>query len=279
MKLLVDVANTYARARHAMPELATSHGRPTGGLWGFVRTVDGIRKRYDLQPEDVWLANEGGGRQVRQKLFDGYKADRTPGTIWLPKDYEELMWWSIAYGAHWVSAANAEADDVIFHLASDDPNVTDVIVSRDHDFWPLLATNNIIVDGPSAPPLTRHGFESKHGYDPGLHHKLLWLTGDATDNIAQAVPRVGEVTALKLWRECDWDVLQLLQHPKVAPHKDKVIRNESLVEPMEIDHLHELDREEMGKKDAIALYFWYERFEMTSMMKQLDEELAAGTWR
>src|SRR5258708_34294317 len=75
MRLLVDVSNVYARSRHAMPELKTSAGRPTGGLWGFVRTVDGVRKRFGMEPEDVWLCNEGGGKGARQAVFRGYKAD------------------------------------------------------------------------------------------------------------------------------------------------------------------------------------------------------------
>jgi 5'-3' exonuclease len=271
-RVLVDFANLYVRCRYSIGDKVTDkHGRPTGAMYGFVKTIEGLVKRFDIEPSQIYIAQESGGSARRRKVFDGYKSDRTSEPLFLAGDHKELFFWSIAFGARWVSAPNTEADDVIAHLAKAGNSC---IYSRDHDFWPLLSHNNFMLDTPNGQAFDRSAFIDKHGYDPIEHRKLLWLTGDPSDAIPQAISRCGEATALKIWRECDWDIIRLAQHPKVHADPEtwsKILRNRELVDPIPLASTDLIypDPDNGGKSDA-GLWAWYERFDMMTLANAVD---------
>lgn len=260
---MVDVFNSYARARFAMPEI--SHGGlPTGGLFGFVRTVDGVANSFSISPEHVHLCLEGGSH-VRRHIFNDYKSGRRKDSLWLEGDMARLMEWCRHYGASWNLAPYREADDLIAHYAGRALDGA-TILSRDHDFHTLLDDDRpvFISDSPGK-KFTRWDFVKKHGYEP-RHHKLLgYLMGDPSDAVPQALPRCGPGTALKIARACDFDYATMLEHPKVKPHVDDVKRNKALIDWWEVGEVYS----SQAPRDADSLTGWYLKHGMVSMARKV----------
>ena len=73
--LLVDGSSYLYRAYHALPDLRTSSGEPTGALRGFISMLHVLRQQ--VQAEHIACVFDAKGRTFRDDLFSEYKANRT----------------------------------------------------------------------------------------------------------------------------------------------------------------------------------------------------------
>ena len=74
--VLVDGSSYLYRAFHALPDLRTSRGEPTGALRGVVSMLRRIAE--DEKPDYFAVVFDAPGRTFRDDWYPEYKANRTP---------------------------------------------------------------------------------------------------------------------------------------------------------------------------------------------------------
>ena len=73
--LLVDGSSYLYRAYHALPDLRTSGGEPTGALRGFISMLHVLRQQ--VEAGHIACVFDAKGKTFRDDLFSEYKANRT----------------------------------------------------------------------------------------------------------------------------------------------------------------------------------------------------------
>ena len=109
--LLVDGSGYLYRAFHAMPDLRTSAGEPTGAIRGFIAMLRLLAEQSPAEYRACVL--DAKGKTFRDDLFAEYKANRTAmpedlayqiGPI---RDAVQALGWPL------LEIPGVEADDVI----------------------------------------------------------------------------------------------------------------------------------------------------------------------
>ncbi len=208
--ILVDTANTFFRARHAIQGDADIKL----GM-AFHITFNSIKKAWqDFKGEHVIFALEG--RSWRKDYYEPYKRNRQEARdAKTPKEQEEdkLFWEAFDEFKTFVSEKTnctvlhnpqLEADDLIAGFIQAHPLDNHVIISSDSDFAQLIAPNVKQYNGISEVLTTHEGYFDLKG-KPVIDKKTSqpksapnpeWLLfekcmrGDTTDNIFSAYPGV-----------------------------------------------------------------------------------------
>jgi DNA polymerase-1 len=210
--LLVDGFNLAYRCFHALPELTSSKGFPTGALHGWVKS---LWKLIDLEHPDATLVFfDLGESEERVALHAAYKAQRKPMPEALCRQIDPIKALTRAMGLAGIEQQGVESDDLLaseaVKLARDGHDV--VIVSSDKDFAQIVdAKIKIMLPPPSANPklgwrlLDAAGVQEKFGVPPAQIAHYLALVGDTSDNIP-GLDGVGPKTAAKWLAECGGSV-------------------------------------------------------------------------
>jgi len=199
--LLVDGSGYLYRAFHAMPDLRTSAGLPTGAIRGFIGMLRVLEQ--DLPAPYRACVFDAKGKTFRDELFPDYKANRPSMPDDLAAQIEPIHEAVRAMGWPLIELAGVEADDVIGTLArrAEAEGMETVIVTADKDLAQLVNDHVILVDTMSrdgGPPrrLDRAGVIARFGVPPERIVDYLTLVGDAVDNVP-GVDKVGPKTAAK----------------------------------------------------------------------------------
>src|SRR5512139_270197 len=113
--VLVDGSSYLYRAFHALPDLRTSRGEPTGALRGVVSMLRRIAE--DEKPDYFAVVFDAPGRTFRDDWYPEYKAHRPPMPDDLVRQLEPLQQLVRANGWPLLVVDGVEADDVIGTLA------------------------------------------------------------------------------------------------------------------------------------------------------------------
>jgi 5'-3' exonuclease len=206
MLMLVDAANLYFRAFHALPESITApDGRPVNAIRGYLdMTASLIDKRRPTR--HVACLDASWRPAFRVKLIPSYKAHRVakdggedvPDALvpQVPLLLEVLA----AVGLASAGAVGFEADDVIATLADRDTDTVEV-VSGDRDLL-AVATDRVTVlyTGKGIAKMAAMGpreVQQKYGVPAAHYADFAVLRGDPSDGLP-GVPGVGEKTAAAL---------------------------------------------------------------------------------
>src|SRR3954469_6389817 len=210
--LLVDGFNLAYRCFHALPELTSSKGFPTGALHGWVKS---LWKLIDQEkPDSSLVFFDLGESQDRLALHADYKAQRKPMPDPLRQQIEPIKSLTRAMGLAGIEVEGVESDDLLaseaVKLARDGHDV--IIVSSDKDFAQIVSDKiKIMLPPPSANPklgwrlLDAAGVQEKFGVPPAQIADYLALIGDTSDNIP-GIEGVGPKTASKWLAE--WGTLE-----------------------------------------------------------------------
>ncbi len=196
--ILIDGNSLLNRAFYATPVFTTKDGRPTNGVFGFVKLL--LKIISDKQPTHVAVAFDVHAPTFRHDMYEAYKAGRKP----MPEDLrsqfpllkEVLQRMNICI----CEKAGHEADDVIGTLAKRF-SIPTYIYTGDRDSYQL-------VDDSTSVCFTRKGvsdilelsaenFKDEIGITPKQIIDLKALMGDKSDNIP-GVAGIGEKTAYTL---------------------------------------------------------------------------------
>ncbi|MDR1854683.1 MAG: DNA polymerase I, partial [Azoarcus sp.] len=113
--LLVDGSSYLYRAYHALPDLRTSRGEPTGAIRGVLSMLR--RLAGDYKAEYRACVFDAKGPTFRDEWYPQYKAQRPPMPEDLVAQIAPLHEAVRAEGWPLLSIAGVEADDVIGTLA------------------------------------------------------------------------------------------------------------------------------------------------------------------
>jgi DNA polymerase-1 len=197
--LLVDGHALAYRSFHAIQSLTSPNGNPTNAIFGFIKTLEKLRKQ--TQPTGIAVVWDGGLAAERLTLLPTYKAQRPPMPAALAQQIDPIVEWLGAAGLCSLCREGVEADDWIATLAgaAELARIPTVIYSSDKDFMQLVSpTVGLLVPGDkSALVWTESNVRSKTGVAPAQIVDWLSLVGDTVDNIP-GVPGVGPKTASEL---------------------------------------------------------------------------------
>ena len=277
--VLVDGSSYLYRAFHALPPLTNTSGEPTGALHGVLNMINKlVRERPDAS---VVVVFDAPGRTFRDELFEHYKASRPPMPDELKSQVTPILTAIQAMGLPLLRIDGVEADDVIGTLCRQCTAAgRSVLVSTgDKDLAQLVDDRVTLVNTMTDTVLDRDGVKAKFDVWPEQIVDYLALVGDASDNIP-GVPKVGPKTAAKWLNE--WQsVDRLLEH--AAEIKGKV--GDSLREHVEqlalsrqlatirvdLDLPFTVGDLGISAPDLSALRELYRRYELKSLLRQLDE--------
>ncbi|MGI9338516.1 MAG: DNA polymerase I [Gammaproteobacteria bacterium] len=194
--LLADVAGYLFRAFHAVGDLRTSGGAPTGAVFGVVSMLDKLRRQYP--PDLVACVMDAPGKNFRHDICPQYKANRPPihpdlaAQIPAAKAFIEASGWNL------ICQSGVEADDVIATLArrGKKADMEVVIASSDKDLMQLVGGGVFLYDSMRGKRYDEKAVCDKFGVPPSAIADYLALVGDSSDNI-RGVPKVGAITAAK----------------------------------------------------------------------------------
>ena len=196
---LMDASAFIHRAFHAIRNLSTKGGRPTGAVYGFTATL--LKLLKDKKPDALAVVFDNREKGRRYDIYPEYKANRGPMDEDLQLQQEPIRQIVEALGLFSLEKPGFEADDLIAAAArrfvAEDREV--VIVSSDKDFYQLLSDRISMYDPDPKKDsaLSSDAFQERFGLEPSAFLEMQALMGDSSDNIP-GVPKVGEKTAQKL---------------------------------------------------------------------------------
>jgi DNA polymerase-1 len=194
--VLVDGSSYLYRAFHALPDLRTSKGEPTGALRGVLSMLR--RLVIDGKPDYFAVVFDAPGKTFRDAWYADYKANRRAMPDDLTLQIEPLHELVRAHGWPLLMIEGVEADDVIGTLArqANAAGIDTVISTSDKDLAQLVKPGITLMNTMTNERLDHDAVVAKFGVRPDQVVDLMALTGDAIDNVP-GVPKVGPKTAAK----------------------------------------------------------------------------------
>jgi DNA polymerase-1 len=281
--VLVDGSSYLYRAFHALPDLRTSRGEPTGAIRGVISMLR--RLIEDGKPDYFAVVFDAPGKTFRDEWYPEYKANRSPMPDALAAQIAPLHELIRVHGWPLLMIDGVEADDVIGTLASqaERDGIDTLISTGDKDLAQLITPRVTLVNTMSNERLDMTSVVDKFAVRADQLLDLFALIGDAVDNVP-GVPKVGPKTAAK------W----LAEHGTL----DNVIANAGAIGGVVGENLRAaVSWLPQGKKlltvkidctlpfaphelviqphDAAKLRELYERFEFRSWLKDVADDKAA----
>jgi DNA polymerase-1 len=194
--LLVDGSSYLYRAFHALPDLRTSGGQPTGAIRGVLSMLRVLESDYKADFRAVVF--DAKGKTFRDDWYPEYKSHRPPMPEDLVAQIEPLHECVRAAGWPLLMEFGVEADDVIGTLARQaaQAGIDCVISTGDKDLAQLVNQHVTLVNTMNGEKLDIAGVKAKFGVPPERIVDYLALIGDTVDNVP-GVPKVGPKTAVK----------------------------------------------------------------------------------
>jgi DNA polymerase-1 len=194
--LLVDGSSYLYRAFHAMPDLRSPGGKPTGAIQGVLNMLRRLQKDY---PADYSACVfDAKGKTFRDDWYPEYKANRTSMPEDLRAQIEPLHEAVAAYGWNILMIDGVEADDVIGTLAQQatQGGARCIVSTSDKDLTQLVNSQVQLINTMSNETLDEAGVRAKFGVPPQRIVDYLTLVGDTVDNVP-GVTKCGPKTAVK----------------------------------------------------------------------------------
>jgi len=213
--LLVDGSSYLYRAFHALPELKSPRGEPTGAIYGVLSM---LRRLAADQPAAARACVfDAKGKTFREDEYPDYKANRPSMPADLANQIEPLKQAVAALGWPVLTVPGVEADDVIATLAEQARREgwNCIISTGDKDLAQLVDERVTLVNTMSNETLDPAGVRQKFGVAPEQIVDYLALTGDAVDNVP-GVEKVGPKTAAK-WIQQYGSLDQVIAHAAEIP--------------------------------------------------------------
>ena len=195
--LLIDATAYLFRAYHAVRDLRTRSGKPTGAVFGTLTMLAKLSRREPTA--QLVCVMDAAGKNFRHALYPDYKATRPPAPPELIEQIAVLQQFIHARGLPLVSLPGVEADDILATYARQGVAAGRevLIASSDKDLMQLVSDDSItLYDGMKDTLYDAAAVKAKYGVPPPLMGDYLALTGDSSDNIP-GVRKVGAKTAVK----------------------------------------------------------------------------------
>ena len=202
---LIDGSAFIFRAYHALPPLTRkSDGLPVGAVSGFCNMLNRYIEDIDGPdaPTHVAVIFDYSSQSFRNKIYDGYKANRPPAPEDLVPQFPLTREATKAFNIACEEMEGFEADDMIATLATRarDAGGRVTIISSDKDLMQLVGDGIEMYDAMKNKSIDREGVFEKFGVYPDRVIDVQALAGDSVDNVPGA-PGIGIKTAAMLINE------------------------------------------------------------------------------
>ncbi|MGI9271113.1 MAG: DNA polymerase I [Woeseiaceae bacterium] len=277
--VLIDGSSYLYRAFHALPNLANSHGEPTGALHGVLNMVNKLVR--DESASHIAVVFDAPGKTFRDDMFADYKATRPPMPDDLRSQIEPILEVIKAMGLPLLQVKGVEADDVIGTLCRRAAAAgLDVLVSTgDKDMAQLVNDKVTLVNTMSDSIMDRDGVKEKFDVYPEQIIDYLALVGDTSDNIP-GVPKVGAKTAAK-WLNLFDSADGIVEHAddisgKVGESlRDNIeqlrLSQQLATIKLDVELPLSIDELQPSPADTADLKKIYGRYELRTLLRQLEE--------
>lgn len=209
--LLIDGSNYLFRAFHALPDLRTGAGEPTGAIKGFTAMLGAVRAA--VKPDFGVCVFDAKGKTFRSEIFPNYKANRPPMPEDLACQIAPIHEFVRALGWRIIEMTGVEADDVIGTLAAraKKEGMKTFIATGDKDMNQLVEDGAVVtINTMSHEILDEAGVKAKFGVPPSRIIDYLALMGDKVDNVP-GINKCGPKTAAK-WIEAYGSLEGVAEH-------------------------------------------------------------------
>lgn len=281
--ILLDGTHYMYRAFHAMPPLSNADGEATGALYGFLNMLRKLL--WEFNPDYLVVVFDAKGKNFRNDLFSGYKANRPRMPDELRDQMGPIKEIIAAMGISVLVVPGVEADDVIGTLSTAAKiEALDVwIASGDKDLTQLVGGTVSMINTVDGKILDSDRVKEKFGVFPDRIIDYLSLVGDSVDNVP-GVPKVGPKTAVK-WLSEYGNLDGVIANASKIKGKvgenlraslDRLPLSRELVTikcDVEID-VAPLDLG-IGEIETEVLRGFYDRFEFKSWLSELSDEAAS----
>ena len=277
--IVVDGSSYLFRAYHALPNLTSSKGEPSGAIFGVLNMLNKLLDEY--QPQKIAVVFDTPGKTFRNDIYAKYKANRPPMPEDLRPQIEPLFRSIKALGLPLIRIKGVEADDVIGTLASiaEKNNIQTVISTSDKDMAQLVTERVTLADTMSNKTYDSEGVINKFGVEPSQIIDYLALVGDSADNIP-GVPSVGPKTATK-WLSKYKSLDEIIKNAndiegkvgeKLRNSLDKIPLYKKLTTiKRDVEVGIEFDELKKTAPDKKELRKLHDRFEINSLLRGLKE--------
>ncbi|MES2348980.1 MAG: DNA polymerase I [Pseudomonadota bacterium] len=194
--LLVDGSSYLYRAFHALPDLRSPDGHPTGAMHGMVNMLR--RLRADYPAAYIACVFDAKGKTFRDDMYPEYKATRASMPDDLRLQIEPIHEAVKAMGWPILMVDGVEADDVIGTLSvqAAKAGMNVVVSTGDKDLAQLVNPQVMLINTMTNEKMDEAGVLAKFGVPPNRIIDYLTLIGDTVDNVP-GVSKCGPKTALK----------------------------------------------------------------------------------
>ncbi len=278
--VLIDGSSYLYRAFYAIKGLANSSGEPTGALHGVLTMIRKLVR--EEQPARIAVVFDAPGKTFRDDLYPDYKANRPPMPDELRSQVQPILDAVAAMGLPLLRVEGVEADDVIGTLCRQaaEEGLQVLVSTGDKDLTQLVNDNVTLINTMDESRLDRDGVKARFDVFPEQIIDYLALVGDTSDNIP-GVPKVGAKTAAK-WLNLYDSADGIIEHAEEITGKigenlrDNIeqLRLSQDLATIRLDVELAVGVSDLTPADADtdALRELYGRFELRSLLRQLDEE-------
>jgi len=199
--ILIDALGMIYRAFYGVTGLATSSGRPTNAVFGFIKMLSQINRFW--RPTHELVVFDGGIPEARTKILPEYKAQRSPMPDQLRVQLPFVEEYLDAAMIKSVRIEGKEADDVLASTAAtaETSGLETFVATSDKDLMQIVGGRiAMVVPGKIKDQVGPEEILHKTGVKPSQIVEWLALVGDSSDNIP-GVPGIGSKTAAKLLNE------------------------------------------------------------------------------
>jgi DNA polymerase-1 len=283
--LLVDGSSYLYRAFHALPELKSPRGEPSGAIYGVISMLRRLASDHPAAARACVF--DAKGKTFRDDEYPAYKANRPSMPEDLAGQIEPLKEAVAALGWPVLTVPGVEADDVIATLAEQarQGGWNCVISTGDKDLAQLVDERVTLVNTMSNEKLDPAGVKQKFGVAPERIVDYLSLAGDAVDNVP-GVEKVGPKTAAK-WIQQYGSLDQVIAHAgeisgAVGENLRKALDwlpkgRRLLTVKRDVELPVRLDELEKNESDPKKLQELFAHFGFKTWLRELEGGAAAST--
>ena len=287
--VVIDGKSVFYRGYYAMPDLTTSKGVPSGGVYGFAVLALNVIKK--LEPDYVCVAWDKSKTNIRsrRKLYPAYKAKRKAAPASFYDQIPVLFKLLAAFSWPLYEFDDYEADDIMATLAvqAREAGLETFLVSSDLDLLQALGRQTkifVLKNGmKNIVEFDEAEFADKYEVASSQFRDLKALMGDSSDNVpgVAGIGRVGATRLLVQYKNLENIYQHLDEIPdkvaqKLREHKDMAFLSRQLVTLMTdapVNLSEDLVSMSIDKLDALALQNNLRELEFYSLLRQIPENM------
>jgi len=220
---IIDAVNFIFRSYFAIGPMTNPQGESTGGLFGFIRSLNKIIK--DFSPTHLVAVFDGPDNKLaRTKIYSGYKEHRQKMPADLLTQLHRALEYCALAGIPLLILPGVKADDTMGSIAKwAGKSGSDVFLcSSDKDLCQLITDHILVINTHKDNLLIdRAKVKELFGVTPEKMVDYLAIVGDVSDNIP-GLEGFGSKTAADLLSQFD-SLDYLLEHPEVIKGKKKEV--------------------------------------------------------